>query len=640
MQRTTPFCDLETYACETVVVGSGASGLSAFDALLDGGEDRVLLITEDVMGGTSRNTGSDKQTYYKLTLSGSDGDSVRSLARDLYNGGCVDGDLALCEAALSAQGFLKLVQLGVPFPRNRWGEYIGYKTDHDPHRRATSAGPYTSRFMTEALHKSVQAKGGTIVDQSQVVRILTDEGAVRGLLCLDVERFRLFVVWCRYLVWATGGPAAMYSNSVYPESQYGASGLAFEAGCLGQNLTEWQYGLASVSPRWNVSGTYMQALPRFFSVDSTGKEYDFLSNRITNAGQLLSFIFLKGYQWPFDVAKIQRGSSIIDLLVHEELGKGRRIFLDYRTNPIDGAIDYEGLAPEAFEYLSSAKATFGLPIDRLRLMNEPAYQFYLDHGIDLATEPLEISLSAQHNNGGIAVDCWYRTAVDGLFAIGEAAGTHGVVRPGGSALNAGQAGAARVAVYILSMREKCGPFEPKLCRVELVEEMIALIEAVIGEEDTVRPLFRERQQKMSRYASAVRNPHQIASLRAEGERLLSSLSSLTINRATRLPHLFRLRDMLISQVVYLYAIEEYCKTNGKSRGSALYLKDGGERIHPTLPEEYRTEYDQVSPSSPIQMVRYEDKVLSAHWRAARPIPEEDDFFENVWREFRANGNVY
>ena len=158
---------------------------------------------------------------------------------------------------------------------------------------------------------------------------------MRGLLCLDVERFRLFVVWCRYLVWATGGPAAMYSNSVYPESQYGASGLAFEAGCLGQNLTEWQYGLASVSPRWNVSGTYMQALPRFFSVDSTGKEYDFLSNRITNAGQLLSFIFLKGYQWPFDVAKIQRGSSIIDLLVHEELGKGRRIFLDYRTNPID-----------------------------------------------------------------------------------------------------------------------------------------------------------------------------------------------------------------------------------------------------------------------------------------------------------------
>lgn len=25
---------------------------------------------------------------------------------------------------------------------------------------------------------------------------------------------------------------------------------------------------------------------------------------------------------------------------------------------------------------------------------------------------------------------------------------------------------------------------------------------------------------------------------------------------------------------------------------------------------------------------------------ARPIPETDDFFENVWREFRENGNIF
>ena len=27
------------------------------------------------------------------------------------------------------------------------------------------------------------------------------------------------------------------------------------------------------------------------------------------------------------------------------------------------------------------------------------------------------------------------------------------------------------------------------------------------------------------------------------------------------------------------------------------------------------------------------------WRPRRPIPEDDDFFENVWREFREHGNV-
>ncbi|MCW5954078.1 MAG: hypothetical protein KIT69_17645, partial [Propionibacteriaceae bacterium] len=28
------------------------------------------------------------------------------------------------------------------------------------------------------------------------------------------------------------------------------------------------------------------------------------------------------------------------------------------------------------------------------------------------------------------------------------------------------------------------------------------------------------------------------------------------------------------------------------------------------------------------------------WRPRRPIPEDDDFFENVWREFRERGAVY
>ena len=47
------------------------------------------------------------------------------MAETLFAGRRVDGDIALCEAALSTQCFLKLVELGVPFPRNRYVEYIG-----------------------------------------------------------------------------------------------------------------------------------------------------------------------------------------------------------------------------------------------------------------------------------------------------------------------------------------------------------------------------------------------------------------------------------------------------------------------------------------------------------------------------------
>ena len=183
------------YRCNTAVVGSGAAGFNAADRLWKLGQHDILLITENRIGGTSRNTGSDKQTYYKLTLSGGDPDSVREMAQTLYEGRCVDGDIALCEAALSTQCFLKLVELGVPFPRNRYGEYIGYKTDHDPRRRATSVGPYTSKQMTECLERAVQNDGVPVLDKMQVIRVLSENDTVCGLLCLnaaaqdDAERF-------------------------------------------------------------------------------------------------------------------------------------------------------------------------------------------------------------------------------------------------------------------------------------------------------------------------------------------------------------------------------------------------------------------------------------------------------------------
>ena len=83
---------------------------------------------------------------------------IYELAENLFAGGSVNGDTALCEAAGSVRSFMKLVNLGVPFPTNRYGEYVGYKTDHDPYRRATSCGPLTSKMMTEKLITSILQK--------------------------------------------------------------------------------------------------------------------------------------------------------------------------------------------------------------------------------------------------------------------------------------------------------------------------------------------------------------------------------------------------------------------------------------------------------------------------------------------------
>ena len=643
---TTGAYTAKVYRCNTAVVGSGAAGLNAADRLWQLGQHDIVLVTENRAGGTSRNTGSDKQTYYKLTLSGGEPDSVREMADTLFAGRCVDGDLALCEAALSSQCFLKLVELGVPFPRNRYGEYIGYKTDHDPRRRATSVGPYTSKQMTECLEAAVQAKGVPMLDKTQVIKILTNGGTVCGLLCLNVtaqnDADRFVLIRCKNVIWATGGPAGMYADSVYPFSQYGATGLALEAGAKGKNLTEWQYGLASVAPRWNVSGTYMQVLPRVYSAAADGSdEREFLMDFFTDAHDMLSKLFLKGYQWPFDVRKVADGSSIIDILVYLETCKGRKVYLDYRTNPADGEFSYDDLLPEAHEYLTRAGACFGTPIERLAHMNQPAIDFYRDKGVDLYTQPLEIALCAQHNNGGIGIDCWWQTDVKGLFAVGEAAASHGVYRPGGTALNAGQVGSTRAAQYIAARCRGDASAGFDVAASAALAEMAALADACRADTGNVRALWQHAAEEMSRCGAAIRDPAQIRAYGKQVEAQLAGFAkTVKAGSRTELAMVYRLRDMLLSQHAYLTAMADYTAHGGKSRGSALYTDlTGGIKPFTQLPDTFTFALDEAE-APLIQELWFEDGTCRTRWRAPRPIPEDDDFFENVWRSYRETGNIY
>lgn len=595
-----------------IIIGSGAAGFQAALRLYQNGERDLAIITENIKSGTSRNTGSDKQTYYKLTLSGNDADSVRNMAEDLFAGQCVDGDQALCEAALSARCFFALTELGVPFPCTEHGEFMGYKTDHDRGRRATSAGPYTSKLMTEALERSVKEKQILILDQMQAIQILTYMNQVKGILCLDKNIHSepaYKIIWCKNVILATGGPAGMYHDSVYPVSQTGSTGMAFEAGASGKNLTEWQFGMASLNPRWNVSGTYMQVLPSFISTGQDGNdEKEFLLDYFNELPDLLSMVFLKGYQWPFDVNKIFGGSSVIDLLVYQEtVLKKRRVFLDYRVNPgnleKDRDLPYASMIPEAKEYLSQAGACFGTPIERLKHMNEPAILFYQDHHVDLFKERLEIAVCAQHNNGGLSTNHLWETNLSGLYAIGEVCASHGVTRPGGTALNAGQVGAVRAAEGIFlkkrtHMKEASPSTESGIkerLRIQALDR-IRLSEHAEGN-CPLSELWINASKRMSAAAGMIRNQVQMeTALKETEDDICQFMQKAKSPSVSQLSLFYKLYDMLLSQKMYLFAMLDYAKAGGGSRGSALYTDSTGELPGfpgcQTFGELYRCRLDQ------------------------------------------------
>ncbi len=633
MKKTTFVLDeynIPSYQIDTIVIGSGCAGFNAVDWLYDLGRKDIALVTEGLLMGTSRNTGSDKQTYYKLSLASDDADSVREMAKTLFEGGGVHGDNALTEAACSVRSFMKLANLGVPFPYNPYGEYVGYKTDHDPRQRATSAGPLTSKYMTEALEKSVRTKGIAILDHLQATSLLVENNRVYGAICIDKTNLQnaygLTLLCTNNVILATGGPAGIYYTSVYPESQTGATGLAIEAGAKLCNLHEWQYGLASTKFRWNVSGTYQQILPKYIAVDKDGRSREFLLEYFETPQDALNMVFLKGYQWPFDARKVN-GSSMIDMIIHHEIfDLGNRVYMDFRENPTGLAGGFDALSDEAYQYLAKSGALLESPIKRLAKMNPKAIELYASHEIDLYSEPLEVCVCAQHNNGGIAVDSNWQTSIAHLYAAGEAAGTFGTYRPGGSALNATQVGSMRAAQHIACTQDESCPVIPSIAKAALRRE-VAFAKRVLQASGDVFAQREAFQKRMSSVAAHIRRPDSIQDLSAQLPGMQDALGASFGN----LPDAFKNRDLLLCAQAVLDAIYT-ASTQVGSRGSGLVLQEDGAVISPAL------RAFSYKPSKPgyedkVLITAYENDEFASEFSPVRPIPEKDDWFENVWNAF-------
>jgi succinate dehydrogenase/fumarate reductase flavoprotein subunit len=628
----------------TLIIGSGASGLNAAVQLKANGVDDVLIVSEGLEKGTSINTGSDKQTYYKLSLCGSETDAPEIMAETYFEGGSMHGDLALTEASLSARAFMHLVNLGVPFPRDEYGQFVGYKTDHDPRQRATSIGPYTSREMCRALIREIEKLNVPVREGRNVVQLLTTEDGSRVVGAVAMDAAQNFEVYAaENVVFGVGGPGGLYQTSVYPQVHTGAIGLALMAGAKAQSLPESQYGLASTQFRWNVSGTYMQVIPRFISTEADGESnpQEFMRGYFDSVGEMNSMVFLKGYQWPFDARKVRGGSSIVDILVYiETVLKGRRVFLDFRTNPAGFA--FEDLSDEAREYLTRSDALLETPIARLETMNPGAIELYRDHGIDIHEEPLEIAVCAQHNNGGLAGNLWWESLnLKHLFPIGEVNGSHGLYRPGGAALNSGQVAGFRVAEYIANRYADWTAPEVTI-KDAAAEAMDTLLKWAARSRDYEGVSWQkereEFQARMSRAGAHIRSLKELAQAVPEAweqwERLQAAGDPANLSES------LRNRQLCFAHAVYLEALRHALESGVGSRGSSIMLDPDGVKVHESLDDRWRiAEEDESFRTQVLETVANPDGEVTCAWIDRRPLPHPDSWFETAWAKFR-EGDIY
>jgi succinate dehydrogenase/fumarate reductase flavoprotein subunit len=652
--------DVPLYRSECVIVGSGAAGLRAAVELRRRGRD-VVVVSQSAWGGTSACSGSDKQTLHTANTADR-GDDYRAMAHAIRAGGAMDEDIAYVEAVGSPRMMATLQYLGLPLPQEPLGGTLRYQTDHDEVGRATSCGPRTSRLMVQVLAEETLRLNVPIFNHTTAVSLLVDEyGPGRRIVGLVAMRasdrsegnpFGLAIFACNTLVLAAGGPGELYRDSVYPNGCFGALGLALEAGIKLVNLTESQFGIGTRREGfpWNLSGTYVQSIPHVYSVDADGNEHHFLADYYRTTQELASNLFRKGYQWPFHATRmLDFGSSLVDLAIYRESAAGRQVFMDFNRNPLpvpgDLPFSLERLDPDVADYLGKAGARQGLPIARLQHMNPLAIELYRRYKVDIARDPLEFAVNNQHMNGGIMVDCWGQTNLGGCYAIGEAAGTHGVSRPGGAALNAGQVFGTRAAEHIAGSRPAGTTTPGDIARIaeNRVVELLAFLRA--DSPHTVKSVRTEVQARMSEKAGLICDAEGVRLALAEAQDLVRSISAKGIgySRPAEAARSLQWRHMALASEAVLTALDHYVRNGGGSRGARAICDPAGGAVPSSIDgpmADYRFRAEQAAHRDEQIVVWREGDVLRVRTRPNRQLDKtEKSFFERDWPDW-LTGRIY
>jgi succinate dehydrogenase / fumarate reductase, flavoprotein subunit len=325
--------------------------------------------------------------------------------------------------------------------------------------------------------------------------------------------------------------------------------------------------------------------------------------------------------------------------------------MDFTRNPqaVPGDLPFslDRLDADVLAYLGENDALLATPIERLRRMNPLSIELYRRYRKDLTRQALPFNVNNQHMNGGVAVDIWGQSSLPGCYAIGETAGTHGVTRPGGAALNAGQVLAIRCAAHIrahLDARPStAGPevcVRPAEARLERIREGLRNAQGL-----TIEAVRRDIQARMSDRAGFVCRASEVAEALREAEALTDAVR----RRGIAIPDVSKIADaalwsqMALTSQAVLLALQHYIARGGGSRGARVLCSPSGTEVPATRLgplEAFRFLAEREADRHAQIRVRYEDGRLGVRDTALRDLERlEGISFEKHWTLF-LTGHTY
>ena len=367
---------------DIIVIGAGLAGL--YCALKLAPHPVVVLTPSNLGQGAS-----SAWAQAGIASAKAPDDSVESHLSDTINAGAglVDEAMAKVMVDSSSQCVDDLLDLGVSFNRDSSGELLlAREAAHSKGRIVGVAGDGAGRAIMETLIDSVQRTPRIrVVEFCLAEELLMSGKRVAGVVARDEggDGTNKIYMPARAVVLACGGLGHLYNVTTNPKEARGIGvGMALRAGAVVADMEFVQFHPTALNVNVDPAPLASEALrgSGAMLVDSDG-------NRI-----------MEGVHPDMELAS----RDIVSRTIGMHISQSGLVYLDCREHP---GSEFKTAFPSIY---GSCK----------------------ESGLDPTKDPLPILPAAHYAMGGVVVDAFGRSSLDGLWACGEVActGAHGANR--------------------------------------------------------------------------------------------------------------------------------------------------------------------------------------------------------------------
>jgi succinate dehydrogenase/fumarate reductase flavoprotein subunit len=407
----------ERLSADVLIVGSGIAGLkTSFELSKDG--NKVLMVTK-----TQLCSGS---SFYPLKASlgtqvTKDHDDKSVFLQDIedVSYGMQDNEMAKIYVEEITEQIDKFEEIGIK------------PTMLSDNRKACFSNHGRKIYMLKdwnQIRENVKELLGdqpniTIMEKSEVISLIKEKEKIVGVFLLD-KNDNLILVQCKAVILATGGFGNIYKHNLNPNDVDGAGHmLALKAGASLVNMEFIQFIPGFTSPKYKT----------LFGEHTLTYCKDFVDDN---------------------------GNSILEKYLPKGLSKQKCLDVRSTHGPFTNSLisKYFDIAMMKEIIKTKSEAGFELIYDeRIYEDKRDFYSIYLNwlsnRDTNLLNDHVKIAPFAHASNGGVKIDSFGRTGVEGLFAVGElAGGIEGANRLGGNSTGAcmvfGQRAATACSQYL------------------------------------------------------------------------------------------------------------------------------------------------------------------------------------------------